>query len=303
MARYWCNHSISDPYSIYTDVLHKIACIDSPAQREMPFISFVYILASLPDCFLQLSFALLLAVDTPKDVIRHQAYTLLKSIRASNELQSHLISMSKAAFWLRAALSAGKLSWLKCVFISIKEYIFFPIKLHIHKFCRQFPNSGIIRYTVWGVCLLVAHAPKCSCACTTAKCGLWREQNSLVLLADFLTHCFCSSCSSHTGQTPRTESWSSFGLKEILTFSVSMWTTSLASGFSSHRGAPVGSFRNATIDWEREGGDEEKKKKRRVNIREAGMSHLFLSKHSCPFPPECHRHWCTAYPLNNKTHT
>lgn len=35
----------------------------------------------------------------------------------------------------------------------------------------------------------------------------------------------------------------------LLTFSVSMWTTSLASGFSSHSGGPDGSFKNATMDW------------------------------------------------------
>lgn len=33
-----------------------------------------------------------------------------------------------------------------------------------------------------------------------------------------------------------------------LTFSVSICATSLASGFSSHSGAPVGSFKNATMD-------------------------------------------------------
>lgn len=57
------------------------------------------------------SWALLLAVDTPKDVISQRAYTPLKqSIRSSNELHSRLISMSRTAFWLSAALSAGKLS-------------------------------------------------------------------------------------------------------------------------------------------------------------------------------------------------
>lgn len=34
----------------------------------------------------------------------------------------------------------------------------------------------------------------------------------------------------------------------LLTFSVSMWTTSFASGFSSHSGGPDGSFKKATMD-------------------------------------------------------
>lgn len=37
--------------------------------------------------------------------------------------------------------------------------------------------------------------------------------------------------------------------RSLLTFSVSTWTTSFASGFSSHSGGPDGSFKNATIDW------------------------------------------------------
>lgn len=41
-------------------------------------------------------------------------------------------------------------------------------------------------------------------------------------------------------------------LRSLLTFSVSMCTTSFASGFSSHRGGPDGSFKNATMDWKRE---------------------------------------------------
>lgn len=42
-----------------------------------------------------------------------------------------------------------------------------------------------------------------------------------------------------------------------------MWTTSLASGFSSHSGGPDGSFKNATIDWTR------KKKKQSQNDKSA----------------------------------
>lgn len=36
--------------------------------------------------------------------------------------------------------------------------------------------------------------------------------------------------------------------EEEITFSLSMWTTSLAPGSSSHSGGPLGSFRKATID-------------------------------------------------------
>lgn len=37
-------------------------------------------------------------------------------------------------------------------------------------------------------------------------------------------------------------------LRALLTFSVSMWTTSFASRFSSHSGGPDGSFKKATMD-------------------------------------------------------
>lgn len=47
----------------------------------------------------------------------------------------------------------------------------------------------------------------------------------------------------------------------FLTFSVSMCTTSFASGFSSQSGGPDGSFRNATIDCRREAWNRTRRKK------------------------------------------
>lgn len=228
--------------------------MDSPARREMSFISFVYIPASLPDCFLWLSFAFgswhPKRCNMPPSIHSPVAINMrFKPVAKQSHLHEQGCFLIESRPLSREALQIKVCSYL----YKKNDFLFFAFINSVVSF--QILGSS----AVWGLCLLVAHAPKCSCACTTAKSGLWREQNSLVRLADFLTHCFCSSCSSHTSQTPRTESWSSFGLKEILTFSVSMWTTSLASGFSSHRGAPAGSFKNATIDWERKEGDEKEK--------------------------------------------